>query len=270
MLKFNVKLKVLTLNCFGAPQSFNRSQRFEKIGQEIMEIDPNITALQEVYFSKDRSILLESLNSKVDVYYSLRSLKRTTGGLITGVSGIKSKYMGFIKFDDQGPIAFLPIFDRLAPKGFQHIKLLHNNKIIDFINVHLICIYKEKQNYRSTYSNQINQLIKYVKVNCGNDMVLAGDLNGDVDSEEIIMLKSGLNLYESLTSETITVSSENTNRKGLTNIYSKYKSFRTDYVFTKSTIKNISSNLVFDNLYKINNNNLHLSDHYGILTEIEI
>ncbi len=265
-----MKLKVLSLNCFGAPQSFNRNQRFEKIGHELIDLNPNIIALQEVYFSNDRDRLLSSFNRDFLSYYSKGPLKTTVGGLITLISGFKSEDVGFNRFNDQGPIALLPLFDRLAPKGFQHIKLFQKDRVIDFINVHFICVYKDKQNYRLAYSNQMKQLIEYIVRNCGVDVLIAGDLNRDAYSDEIIRLKSELKLYESLNNEAITVSSENTNRKGLTNIYSGYRSFRTDYVFSSQSVEIVSAKIVLDELYDIGHNKSHLSDHFGVMSEIDI
>lgn len=263
-------LKILTLNCYGAPQSFNRKYRFQEISKAVSLLNPDIAVFQEVYFNQDHANLIKNLKNDFEIYSTDRALKTTLGGLITITKRVNTKLVGFFRFKDQGPIALFPLFDRLAPKGFQHTKVYIDEKWIDLLNIHFTCLYKETSHYLSTFGNQTRQLIKYIEESCGKYIIFAGDLNKIPNSTEITKLKEKLHLHELLGTDDFTVSSNNTNRKGLTNLYFKFRSIRTDYVLVGNNMKTLSEKVVFDQPVIVNNKKAHLSDHFGILSEIEV
>jgi Metal-dependent hydrolase len=85
-----------------------------------------------------------------------------------------------------------------------------------------------------------------------------------------LAIKKSLSLRESLLPEDITIDSNNTNRKGITNFYMGTEPFRTDYIFASNVIKITDGKIVFDEPYLMNGKQTHLSDHYGVMANIEV
>ena len=75
------------------------------------------------------------------------------------------------------------------------------------------------------------------------------------------------NLYDPLRDEDIiTVSKENTQRE---NFYKTRKDTRLDYILLSKDLKNTSQKVILNDLYRLKRKNIHLSDHFGLMMEVE-
>ncbi len=263
-------IKILNLNCFGSPLSFNRRIRFVQIAESILALSPDIVLLQEVIFSSDRKILIDILTPEGYHLFPQKNINFKNGGLLTLIKNIKVENFEFYKFREQGPITFLALTDRLLGKGAQLLKIRVGNKIIDLINTHLLCKYGGGQKANDAFLRQLDELTKFVKKNCTNPLILGGDLNVNPDSGEIKLLKDQLNLIDSLADSDFTVNPTNSNRGQLMNRFGDGNPFRTDYILLGKGVTTIRENVVFNELISMGKKQFHLSDHFGVFVEIKL
>lgn len=186
------KLKILCLNCFGSPISFNRSLRFKLIAKEIEELSPDLVMLQEVITPGYKKILSNELSKFDWKFYSNRNGFLESGGLIMLSKKLEIQNLKFHKFNEQGPIYFLSLTDRVLGKGFQTASIKFNNKDILIINTHLLCLYSKGAKDINAQQKQFNQLTNFIKNQKINNVVLSGDLNANPTSAEVLNLKKEL------------------------------------------------------------------------------
>ena len=79
--------------------------------------------------------------------------------------------------------------DCLASKGFQHVRVRIDGKILDLYNTHFDAGRSESD--KNVRLSQLNQLQKYIKVNSANyPVIIAGDLNILYESSEYKIIDS--------------------------------------------------------------------------------
>lgn len=261
-------MKILSLNCFGIPISFNRKIRFNQIAIELVKSKADIILLQEAIFSTDRKILQQTLTRTDYIVYPNINKNFKNGGLMAFVRGVKVEKFSFHKFKDQGPNSLLTLPDKILGKGFQHLTISYGGKLFDLIHVHMVCLYRNTKADQKSYSNQLNEFYKYVKSNCRNSLIVAGDINVRPDSKEISHLKTTLRLHDTLPLSSVSIDPANLNRGKLMNIFNDEKPFRTDYILIGNTRKVLNSSIIFNLPFEVNGKKYHLSDHFAVLTEL--
>jgi len=259
-------MKILCLNCFGIPISLNKRLRFELIAKNINSLNPDIAFLQEVIDHKDKMLLEKVLKPEGWNFYSEKNGLLERGGVVT-ISKIKGlKYREFVKFVNQGPKKLITVPDKILGKGFHWVKL--PSRDIVFVNVHILCPYARREDDIQAQADQLNQLMLYIKTINSKNIVVVGDFNLDPDSNLVKKLKKDCSLSDTLTPNDFTIDLKNLNRGKLMNIFSDGKNYRTDYIFINKNIKNIKTKIVFIKPEVYKGKKIHLSDHYGILSEI--
>ena len=263
------KIKTICLNCFGVPLFNKRKIRFELIGQELAKTNADIINLQEVFDFRDLKILIKYLGDKYNVLYTSKKFFIHSGLVIFIKKEIKYFDYKFKQFDNQGNKTLFSFPDGIAGKGFQSIKFIVEGSSIFFLNAHLMCQYNESLYLKKSHIDQVNELSRVILSN-GCSTIISGDLNCRPNSSELIQFRSKNKLYEKLENYRYTVDLMNRNRGKFMNIFSHGHSFRTDYTFVSENIILTKQNIIFDNLVKDGDRIYHISDHYGIYSEIEI
>jgi endonuclease/exonuclease/phosphatase family metal-dependent hydrolase len=264
------KITICSLNCFDSPLSSNTNTRFELITEGLTKISPDIILLQEVVFARHRKILVEGLKKTGYNFYPENHTNFTTGGLMIITKNFTIDNFKFVKFKNQGPFSALSLTDRILGKGFQIANILLNNKNYLLVNTHLLCKYKETSNDRQAFQKQINELTDYLKALKKESIIIGGDINALPDSNEILALKKILSLKDPANEAVFTVFPENTNRGRLMNMFGNGKPFRTDYILLSPSIIVGRFEIIFNKTVISGAKKINLSDHYGLLVEIQI
>jgi len=263
----SIKLKIITLNCFDSPLSLNRIKRINKLISEILILKPDILCLQEITFSKTAYKLKNIFElNELNVLFNDDSVFNR-GGLFVA-SSFPILKAEFDRFKDQGPLLSFQVTDRVMGKGFQKTTLLIDHKEVVLFNVHFACVYNNNSvKETETLRNQCNQLVNTIKKEKG-DVIVCGDFNFSPVNEQYLNFLSSTKLIDSANASLVTVSMNNTNRQGLYKIGANLK---LDYIFISSNLsRDIGSQVVFDDLFNVENRRVHLSDHFGLLTRLNV
>jgi len=262
-----MKIKILTLNCFGTPFANDNKARVQKIGKEIISLNPDIIFLQEVILLSNTKIIKNIFEKEgYRIYNNFGSFLNNMGLLFASKFPIIESES--IPFLCQGKILSNQISDRILEKGYQRIVLDFNGKQLTVFHSHIISIYNKfsKEEVLSREA-QILELEKVISITKGS-IILVGDMNMK-PSEDIykkFFLKT--NLQDSLSkNDEITFSSNNTHANAM---FRNDFDSRLDYICYSNDIYHIKTDVVFTELFEVNNKKQHLSDHFGIESEIEI
>ncbi len=261
-----MKLRILTQNCFESPLSTNRHLRLNILVDSIISQNPDIVFLQEIIFSKTAHRISKIFNQQgYSTYFSPGSILNR-GGLFTA-SKLPFQNFKFIPYQNQGQILSLQLTDRTIQKAFQSFTLKLGLQEINLINTHLLSVYRNSDSETSQLNSQLSELI--VQISNLENLILSGDLNFSPDSKFYEQLINQCHLSDSSNQDDlITVSPKNTNRSGF---YKNSQNEKLDYTLVSHSLsKNISSKLIFDKPYQIGNKKQHLSDHFGLLTNIAL
>lgn len=267
-------LSVLCLNCFGIPVSFNKRTRFRLIAKEIEKTQPDIVMLQEVIEHRDKKLFVAELEKFGWSFYSIKNGLLESGGLVIITKNLKLREFKFHKFKEQGN-RLITIPDKFLGKGFLSGYIEIDSKKVLIINAHLICPYDKSQDAQISQRKQFKQLAEFVAYQKVNNIVLAGDLNSDPDSKDITYLKNKCKLLDPLSVNDMTIVSNNTNRGWLKigflrSMFGDRKSYRTDYILTSKGISVKDSEVTFNKLKDFNGSKIHLSDHFAVISKIQI
>lgn len=260
------ELKIVSLNCFGIPTSWNRNIRFNYIADRILELKPDLVTLQEVFIKSDREILIKKLSGVYD-YYPKKFQGMGPGGLLVfGKNNLNIEDFEFHKFHDPGPLRLVSIPDISSGKGFQTFKINFSNKKIQIIHAHTLCGYGRDPQMLDSITNQLNQINDFIK-DQNVPMILAGDLNCYHYDQFFIDFTNKLKLKEKLATSEFTIDLNNLNRGKIYNLYLK-GNVRTDYVMANSKLTIDEEKIIFNEYFEKNNKRYQPSDHFGILAEI--
>ncbi len=240
------------------------------IAKEIEKLSPDLVMLQEVISHADRNLLFNELHKYGWVFYSGKNGLLESGGLVMMSKKLDLKNLQFHKFVEQGPKHLISVPDKILGKGFQTIICKYANKEILIINAHLLCTYAKTPDDLQSQRKQFEQLVDFINSQKHKDIILAGDLNSDPDSKDILYLKDKCKLKDTLDIDTYTVDPKNLNRGWLMNFFSDGKSYRTDYVLISGNIQSNTTEVTFTKPQIVNSKNIHLSDHYAVLANLEI
>jgi endonuclease/exonuclease/phosphatase family metal-dependent hydrolase len=262
-----MKIKIITLNCFDSPLSFNRKARQEALIPKIIALKPDIVFLQEIAFSETAIRIAKMFQEKgYNVYYDA-DFVFNRGGLFTASLFPLSNFE-FIRFSNQGKFLSLQATDRILGKGYQQMKLSLNEKDILLFNVHLASVYKDNSaREQKILQDQFEMLSQ--RLEKGKYLIVSGDFNFSPKNSFYSKLLKTRELTDPLLdSKLVTVSSKNTNRQGL---YKNDSNVKLDYTFiSKRLFNKVKSKVIFDKLFEVDGQKVHLSDHFGLLTTLEV
>ena len=202
-------MKILTLNIYLRPYFINsytysiksyinnkckfkdifhgdfKNQRLDQLFLNIKKEKYDIICLQEFFCDYNNYRVNKIKKFAIDNNYFL-SLPLNKNNIIFASSGlcILSKYnilkKKFIKFNCN---SYFP--NKFVDSGYQHIKIIYNEKIVNILNVHL---QSGKFNYQHQVRiNQINEISNYIKKNIKNNEIVI--LNGDFNANKELWLK---------------------------------------------------------------------------------
>lgn len=263
-------IRILCLNCFGIPISANKTLRFNLIAKAIEKIKPDLVMLQEVIFHKDKLILQNELENKGWKFYSDKNWLMEKGGLVVLSRHFDLENAKFKKFTHQGPKDLISIPDKILGKGFQSFTLHFENHEFLLINTHFVCPYAAKEKDIISQRKQFTQLTRFINSQKADGIILCGDINTFPDSPEMTNLKNDCGLSDSLDVNSYTVDPKNLNRGWLMNIFGDGNKYRSDYTLFSPNIKIKESKVVFEEAKFVSGKETHISDHFGILTSVEI
>ena len=175
-----MQVKVLSFNTWGVPFfSRDRGARMRAIGRALMQIDADVVGLQEVFYAKDRRLLVESATQAGLIYSHYFHSGVMGSGLLT-LSRFPIAEAGFLRFKLNGrPQDFVRV-DYYAGKGVGRVRLMTPGGALDVYNVHLIAPYLELGPDRFI-AHRVAQAIevgRYIaKESEDVPAVLVGDLN---------------------------------------------------------------------------------------------
>jgi endonuclease/exonuclease/phosphatase family metal-dependent hydrolase len=224
-------MRILAWNCNLPPWVFDRKKRRLSIAAALININPEIICLQEVFFKKDADFLIEKLKD----FYFEHSFYHKNLLIISKIPILKSQK--FI-FKNQGSFFSSAIFDAVYKKGFQVI-FLENNFCI--INTHLLSACGSVEEvHQTTREKQVEEICQKIVENNSKKIIL-GDFNFTSLSEPFKkLIKHGFKEYFD----------ENIKTHG---------DKKLDHVFVKD-VKYINKEVVFGEK--------QYSDHKGLLIEI--
>lgn len=258
------KLSILSFNVFGSPHSLNKKRRMSEIGEAINTLSPDIVALQEVFFKKDREKITKGLiNHKYfEIPKKHKFIFGGSGGLMF-FSKFEIVEFYFEKYKEQGPIT--PIFsltDRAVGKGFLHVKVAVDGEILNLINTHILGNYRDLERESVAQKKQIGQLVDYIlKIPMKEKLIFCGDLNVNPQKEIYRDFIEKTKLFDPLDGNN-DLSIHLKLRKFLFRIYRNMPE-RLDYTCFKN-IENekINQEIVFKGS--------EISDHMGIYSKFEL
>ncbi|KKU11146.1 MAG: hypothetical protein UX14_C0002G0010 [Parcubacteria group bacterium GW2011_GWF1_45_5] len=263
-------MKIVSLNAFESPLSRTNKIRLKKLTEELLRLKPDIICLQEIIKAKTARRIQKLLQP-----YGYRTFiqpKRifNHGGLVCAVKLPVIKHE-FTPFKNQGVHVSLQLAERIIKKGYQCVKLQTDTFPVTVFNTHVASIFRKKSKKQlQTRFVHVRQLLDAIVKTKGN-IISTGDYNFTPHDQEHRFMEKAGGLTDPLEITYFpTVSPKNTNRKK-SFIWPKY-SVRHDYTWlSKGLLKKLhKQKIIFDTPYKIKRRFIHLSDHYGILTELKV
>jgi len=261
-----MKIKIITINCFDSPLSPKRTDRINHLVSEIIKLDGDVICFQELIFLKRVKRISKSFE-RLGYYSFFNPRKKLNRGGLFFVSKYPIVSSEYIKFNSQGTSISFQLTDRFLKKGYQKIRLEIEGKIVTVINTHLVSLYKNvSSKEKRVLLKQFSELLNNLNLEKGK-VIVAGDFNISFTDSMYQQFEEKTNLYDPLRGkEIVTVSKENTQRK---NFYKIRKDSRIDYILLSKDLKNISHKVILKDLYRLKRKNIHLSDHFGLMMEVE-
>ncbi len=261
-----MKTKIICINCFDSPLSLKRNVRINRLITEVINYQADIICFQELIFlkrAKRISKMFEKMGYKT-FFTPGKSINKGGLMLVTRYPILSSEYK---KFKNQGTLFSNQLTDRFLKKGYQKILIEIDGEKIMVVNTHLASLYKSKSiKEKKVILKQFSELLNDLKKS-KEKMIVAGDFNFQFTEDVYRVLSDETNLYDPLKEEDIiTVSKENTQRK---NFYKIKKNTRLDYILLSRDLRSTNFKLILKDLYRLNKKDVNLSDHYGLMMEVE-
>ena len=250
------------------------SKRLKYIPKEIIKACSDIVALQEIYNKKHQEYVINELKSK----YPYHFLKKGAGFKFDSGLMFLSKYPiadgAFHPFNENS-------FDEkiFVNKGFLSCDIfIKNFGKIHFINTHLTSggtlHEQDSKKIIKIRNSQITQIHETLLKN-NSPSVILGDFNTGphiATSNYQNLINNGfVNSYSRSGLDNYTW--DNTIYLNKIGTHSNSNSQRIDHIFLQNTllkkVKILSSEIIFtESVFELNDNKIHLSDHFGIQTEL--
>lgn len=261
-----MKTKIISINCFDSPLTLKKGTRINRLITEVINYKADIICFQELIFLKRARKISKKFENLGYKTFFIPGKKINKGGLmfVSRFPILKSEY---IKFKNQGAHFSFQLTDRFLKKGYQKILLEIEGKKLVVVNTHLASHYKSSStNEKKVILKQFSEILESLKIE-GERTIVAGDFNIEFTESIYRELDEKTNLYDPLKDKNlVTVSKENTQRKIF---YRIRKDKKLDYILISKNLKSISSKLILNDLYRVRKENIHLSDHFGLMMEVE-
>ncbi|NWJ48195.1 MAG: endonuclease/exonuclease/phosphatase family protein [Chloroflexi bacterium] len=276
LLTNETKLRALTLNVWGVPFfTAERKMRIAAIAQHLLELKPDVVAIQEAWLSLDRRTLVEG---------GKRAGLKHWHYFASGVNGsgllLLSRYplvdVAFLRFKlTSRPERVPQELDYFGGKGIGYARIQTPTGFVELFNIHPVAQYTGDSNdlYRAHRAAAAYEAARFVNTHANRKypVILMGDLNMRPDQLPYRLLRHLANLLDSY-------SELNPQDPGYTysvnNPYSNKSepSKRLDYILyragSESSITPVSSALCFN---QINTQAPRAyTDHYGVLSEFQL
>jgi exonuclease III len=262
---------IISLNAFESPLSRTNKARLKKLTKELLRLKPDIICLQEIIKAKTAKRLAKTFTQFGYQVFCQPKKIFNHGGLWCAVKLPVLDFI-FIPFKKQGSRLSLQLAERIIKKGFQRLALkTKDDNVLILFNTHLASIFKQQSKKQlKTRLGHVQQLINIISSD-KNLTILSGDCNFTPHDPEHHLMEKSTGLVDPM--EIVyypTVSPQNTNRKKSL-IWPKY-SLRHDYTWISKGLSSYlhQQKIIFDQPYPIKKKLIHLSDHYGIWTELRM
>ncbi len=261
-----MKIKIITINCFDTPLSPRRTARIDHLVSEVLKLNADIICFQELIFLKKVRRISKTFEN-LGYHTFLTPGKRINRGGLLFVSRYPIVSSEYVKFKSQATPLSFQLTDRFLKKGYQKIKLEVEGKNVTVVNTHLVSLYKQVSGKENrVLLKQFLELLEGIGAE-RERAIVAGDFNVSFTENLYKALEEKTNLFDPLRDKNIiTVSKENTQRK---NFYKIRKDSRLDYILISKDLKNLNHKVVLNDLFRLKRKNIHLSDHYGLMMEVE-
>lgn len=259
-------IKLLSFNCYGLPISTDKRRRFKLLVNEIIKLNPDIVCLQEVYF-KSQFLFFNKYLQETYPYHFYSQGKLFIDSTLVIFSKIPYLSAKFTAFKVQGCKNTMSIFDRLIFKGYHQLSFQFANQSFQLINAYLMANFYNRPGELQSNQIQLKELLQYVKQKRINRYILTGDLNFEKNSKAYQVATQKYHLLD--LSQEIDISKNPNYFNRLAQIIMTPMIKKPDYIFSDHCqVKKCS--IVFEKKIKQGKKSFFLSDHYGILAEIEI
>lgn len=198
-------LRVLTLNCWGAPIAQYRTVRMKAIGMHLGSNSNSydIVCLQEIWREKDWHLLRNAMLEEEanELKFSHRFLSGMMGSGLVILSRYPIIEFSFQCYNATGKFYKFWHGDSYGGKGIAHCVISSPFGLIDVYCTHTHANYQEHSHPREEYHGvriaQVLQLAKYVKNSTRSNLaILMGDFNARPESPEICLLQKLGNLKD--------------------------------------------------------------------------
>ncbi|MGE5603531.1 MAG: endonuclease/exonuclease/phosphatase family protein, partial [Nitrososphaerales archaeon] len=136
-------LRVLSFNTWGVPFfSRDRAARMRAIGRAVARMDVDVVGLQEVFYAKDRRLLIEAA-ARAGLVYSHYFHSGVMGSGLLTLSRYPIVATSFLRFRLNGRPQDVVRVDYYAGKGVGRLRVLTPDGPVDIYNAHLIAPYLE-------------------------------------------------------------------------------------------------------------------------------
>lgn len=275
------EISILSLNMFGAPfdprrvvRSFMRNRirkRFAIIASELIELDPDVITVQEVYLYHTFFNLRRLLSKYPFVAYK-KMLIGPRGGVVI-FSKLPLEKIEYIDFINRGSYRNKAITGQVTRKGILLSKLKDRNTWV--MTTHLIQnsdypwienIWKETNKFNGLIQSQLDQTASVVKAfsKAGENVVITGDFNIPKRTKfykHFLKDAEVIDAFSKYDSPTYHASF----------IPENAKAERLDYIFYSSKGNSINANNQKHFLEKpamIDGEEVYVSDHVGLMTSL--
>ncbi len=262
-------MKIITLNCALSPWSPGRKKRLPYITKALIDENPDVIFLQEVSLKSDANYIVRELFKFgfVDSFYSDTLL------IVSKYSLVSRAYQHFkINLGRNIFSNIYKILNRIYGKGYQIVEINFGNQPITFVNTHLLST-GYGHDYNSYHLARIEQFVEIDsclrKLGKTKRIIIGGDFNFDINSSSYKVITNNYGLVDPPRElKGNTFSADNLNRKSF---WLEKLNQRLDHILIKGFEGHkTSGKIVFSEPYSLDNGNkLQISDHYGLVLDIE-
>jgi len=170
-------MDIITLNTALAPWSLSRRKRLPLICSVLLKQNPDIVALQEVFFKKDALYLQKELSKKGCIYsFHYKNLLFISRIPLYNCKGFEFKF--------QGPLFSWAVLDRLYKKAYQIAEMHLGKEVVTLINTHMLSAKGiDSGVYKETRKKQFIEILNMLKSFRKNKVIITGDFNFDINTQ---------------------------------------------------------------------------------------
>jgi len=269
-----MQIRVATLNVWGLPEPFaeDAAARMRAIGRELVSLDLDVIAFQEVFTAQARD-LLRAAGTRAGLDHHWHGLESRDGGGLLVLSRLPVEEARFERYALRGDVEHLDTGEYLSGKGFVRLRLATPEGPFDFIATHLHARHSSlaTDGYMPHRTGQIVQLATHA-LDRDLPLVAVGDFNL-TDARPEYRVLTGLTGLRDIAAELgrsfPTAVGSNPYRSGRSDARK-----RVDYVFVReggtSAIEAVSVERAFDRPIEIAGRRAAFSNHLGVVAEIKI